>query len=246
MLMHNLYVIQLTDIIQDLTSATQWQVRTDYQCLTNPAADCSYYISFCQTAFTCFNQYSACQNASGSSNMTIIGAYSSNVFHENESGPKGFYAKFPKGPMQNISNTTYCEPSLRINFNCNLKAQWFAPVTNATASAPEPTDIDLDQTDPCLTIMTFDYAGACYYGKEPEKGIGGGAVFLIILFSLILAYFIVGVSYNAFVKQRSGINLLPQAQFWIGLPLNAIEGCRASIGCCSGSLKPSQATYESV
>jgi hypothetical protein len=28
--------------------------------------------------------------------------------------------------------------------------------------------------------MTFDYPGACLHGKEPEKGISGGAVFLIM------------------------------------------------------------------
>jgi hypothetical protein len=28
--------------------------------------------------------------------------------------------------------------------------------------------------------MYFDYAGACYYGEEPSKGISGGAVFLIM------------------------------------------------------------------
>jgi hypothetical protein len=67
-----------------------------------------------------------------------------------ESGAEGFYAKFPKGPMQNISNTTYCEPSLIVKFNCNRKATWFAPIGNTTASAPEPTDIDIDTMDPCL------------------------------------------------------------------------------------------------
>ncbi len=74
--------------------------------------------------------------------------------------------------------------------------------------------------------MTFDYPGACLHGKEPEKGISGGAVFLIMyanstrsLFSVALVYFIVGISYNAFFRQRSGLTLLPQAQFWVGLPL---------------------------
>jgi hypothetical protein len=69
-----------------------------------------------------------------------------------ESGPKGFYAQFPKGPMQKVSNTTSCEPSLKIKFNCNLKANWFVPIGDVTASAPEPTDIDIDPNDPCLVI----------------------------------------------------------------------------------------------
>jgi len=178
--------------------------------------------------------------------MTIIGDYTPTLFHENESGPKGFYAQFSKGPLQNVTNATECEPSLKVKFNCNLQAIWFAPVGDATASAPRPTDVEIDSKDPCLTIMTFDYAGACYYGKEPDKGPDGGAIFLIILFSVALAYFVVGITYNAFVKHRSGIQLLPQAKFWIGLPLNAIEGCRATLSFCSCSSTPSRATYESV
>jgi len=229
-----------------LTSATQWQVKTHYQCLSNLAGNCTFYISFCQPAPMCFNEYSACEKTSESTNMTIIGNFTSTVFHENESGPKGFYAKFPNGPEQNITNTTRCAPSLKIKFNCNLRAIWFAPVDNETASAPHPTSVEIDNTDHCLTIMTFDYAGACYYGKEPERGLTGGGIFLIILFSVAFVYFVVGIGYNAFVKHRSGIHLLPQAHFWIGLPLSAIEGCRATLSICTGSSAPSRATYESV
>ncbi|CAF4712814.1 unnamed protein product, partial [Rotaria magnacalcarata] len=54
-----------------------------------------------------------------------------------------------------ISNTTNCTPTLIINFNCNPKVKWLVPITNGTASAPEPTDVDLN------TTMTFDYDGAC-------------------------------------------------------------------------------------
>ena len=42
------------------------------------------------------------------------------------------------------------------------------------------------------------------------------------LFVVVCVYLIGGVLYNAFVKHQTGINLLPQAQFWIKLPLHAI------------------------
>ncbi|CAF1331606.1 unnamed protein product [Rotaria sordida] len=228
---------------KELTSAIQWQVTTPQQCLSNLALDCSFYISFCQTAPMCFNEYSACQNATGAANVTVIGGFTSTLFYPNENAKTGFYAKFPNGPMQNISNTTHCEPSLIIKFKCNSQVKWFAPLTNATASAPQPIDIDVDQ---CLTTMTFEYEGACYNGQEPSEGLSGGAVFLIILFSVALVYIAVGMIYNGLIKNQSGINLLPNTQFWIGLPLNAIEGCRTTLGFCSGSSRPSQATYESV
>jgi hypothetical protein len=102
--------------------------------------------------------------------VTIIGSYTTHIFYENgkfrlvlltfidrylylESGPKGFYAKFPAGPMQNISNTTYCTPSLKIKFECNLDAKWLAPLGNLTGMAPEPTYLDVDDADPCAVII---------------------------------------------------------------------------------------------
>jgi hypothetical protein len=30
-------------------SAVEWQVTTGFQCIGHPAADCTYYLSFCQT-----------------------------------------------------------------------------------------------------------------------------------------------------------------------------------------------------
>jgi hypothetical protein len=69
---------------------------------------------------------------------------------------EGFYALFPPGPEQNISNTTYCSPSLRIQFNCNPDVLWFAPLDkNATALAPDPIDIDVNQTEKC-EVMKFE------------------------------------------------------------------------------------------
>jgi hypothetical protein len=67
----------------------------------------------------------------------------------------GFYAQFPPGPIQNISNTTYCQPKLRINFICDLNAHWRIPNDDtATGYAPEPTDINIDPNDPC-SVITF-------------------------------------------------------------------------------------------
>lgn len=47
-------------------------------------------------------------------------------------------------------------------------------------------------------------------------------LFFFSLFSCALAYFVIGAIYNGLVKHRSGINLIPHAQFWIGFPLHAI------------------------
>jgi hypothetical protein len=233
--------------IKTLTSVVGWQVTTYYQCLDNRAADCTYHIGFCQAPSACFNEYSACQNSTEASNVTILGRHTTTQFFANDSSIDGFYALYPPGPLQNISNTTRCQPKLRINFLCDLNTKWTLPSDNITGLAPEPIDIIPDPNDDCSTIMIFNYAGACKNGQGPTKDkISPGAIFVIVLFVSALVYFLIGAAYNGLVKHRSGINLIPNAKFWIGLPLHAIEGCRASLTCCSGTSKPSPATYASV
>ncbi|CAF0941553.1 unnamed protein product [Adineta ricciae] len=217
-----------------LLNAVQWRVTTDYQCLGHLAANSP----------NCLNEYSACQNSSASTNITALGALSTTVFYENDPGEKGFYALFARAPNQTVSNTTTCAPSFKIKFRCNLQSHWFAPVGDETANTPQPTDIDVD--DDCLTTMTFDFPGACIHEDKPKKGLSGGSVFLLILFSVLIAYFLVGVAYNGLYKHKSGVHLIPQAEFWISLPLLAIEGCRTTLSICSRSSSESRATYDSV
>lgn len=226
-----------------LVSASQWMFTSDSLCLQNNTVDCTFYVSFCQPAPGCLNEYSACQNASGSPSLTILGEVTPTVFYAHEDGTKGFYAKFPNNLVQNISNVS-CVPSLTIEFDCNPDVKWLLPVGDNTANAPAPKDIDIDG---CATTVYFDYDGACIPKPEkPDEGLTGGAIFLIILFTVIGFYLVVGMLYNGLYKKQTGIRLLPNATFWIGLPLFAIEGCRTSFGICRCSSTPSPATYESV
>lgn len=64
------------------------------------------------------------------------------------------------------------------------------------------------------------------------------ACLLRSLFSVLLAYFVVGMTYNGLVKRQSGINLLPHAQFWISLPVHAIVS--------DGALQHSSVGYRDV
>lgn len=68
----------------------------------------------------------------------------------------GFYAEFRTAPLQNISNTTYCSPSLRINFICDPDYQWQMPIDpNGTANAPTPDEIDFDHDNTCRVIVSI-------------------------------------------------------------------------------------------
>jgi hypothetical protein len=81
----------------------------------------------------------------------LIDRFVSN-YHCLDSSIDGFYAKFPPGPVQNISNTTQCQPKLRIKFLCNLNAVWTFTPGDTTGFAPEPTDINIDPEDACSVI----------------------------------------------------------------------------------------------
>lgn len=71
-----------------------------------------------------------------------------------ESGPKGFYAKFPAGPKQNVTNGTQCTPSLKIEFICDSDKRWQTPLLdNVTAFTPKPDDISIDDNDTCFVII---------------------------------------------------------------------------------------------
>ena len=71
-----------------------------------------------------------------------------------ETNETGFYAEFLNGPAQNISNTTYCSPKLRINFKCDPDYQWQLPIDpKFTPNAPIPDDIDFDGN--CQVVMSI-------------------------------------------------------------------------------------------
>lgn len=242
----------------DLVSAYEWTTSPGYGCLGNRATDCTFYFSFCQLAPHCHNAYSACENSSLSPNITMIGALTTTIFFAD--GMNGFYANFSSGPLQNISNSTSCTPSLLIKFQCDLEAKWLVPISNETGRTPDPEDIGLDPAKPCETILTYNYYGACYQGRsttpkpDGDNGLTGGAIFLIILFSVIGAYFLFGIAYNGLVNHHSGVKLIPHSDFWIGLPIHAIAGCRCLLGGCgnsdSSSSSPSSSSkptaYDSV
>ncbi|KAH3720319.1 cation-dependent mannose-6-phosphate receptor-like [Dreissena polymorpha] len=58
-----------------------------------------------------------------------------------------------------------------------------------------------------------------------ESGaLSAGSIMLIIFFSLLLAYFLFGVTFNRFGRNQTGSDVIPQKAFWISLPTLVKDG----------------------
>ncbi|CAF2039264.1 unnamed protein product [Rotaria magnacalcarata] len=69
--------------------------------------------------------------------------------------------------------------------------------------------------------------GKCEYTPDKSSGgLTGGAVFIIILVSLMATYAIVSVIFLRFVKHEQGINLVPNRSLWLQLGHDSIHGVR--------------------
>jgi len=62
---------------------------------------------------------------------------------------------------------------------------------------------------------TLNTAAAC---PTSPKGLSGGSVFLILLFVFAAVYLIGGVAYNKFQRHESGLELIPNIEFWREFP----------------------------
>jgi hypothetical protein len=61
-------------------------------------------------------------------------------------------------------------------------------------------------------------------GGVPNGRIGGGAVFIIILFVLVFVYFVGFALFYRFRMDRSGTELIAHRTFWVALPGYAKDG----------------------
>ncbi|XP_053374100.1 uncharacterized protein LOC123531016 [Mercenaria mercenaria] len=92
-------------------------------------------------------------------------------------------------------------------------------------------------------LLASKYACAYAPNLNPSvevSSLSGGVIFVIVLFSLIGAYIIFGVMFQAFIKKETGKRLCPNHEFWCKIP----ELCK---GSKTGGLKSeSGAKYDSI
>jgi hypothetical protein len=81
---------------------------------------------------------------------------------------------------------------------------------------PDATELSTPKGESFNKIMIVDSKYAC-----PVTSLGSlsaGSIFMIIVLVLVLVYIIGGVLYNRFRNNKSGVDMIPNAEFWVLFP----------------------------
>lgn len=103
--------------------------------------------------------------------------------------------------------------------------------------------ISYQETSVFPTIrLTAQSPLGCPAGSD---GLSGGAIFLIVFFSVLAGYFVLGFLICKFGLKKEGIQAVPQYAFWCALPGLYIAGIKFVIGKITGKGKSSNEDYSS-
>jgi len=106
-----------------------------------------------------------------------------------------------------------------------------------------------EDTTSCTFNIVFKSKHACAKGSaaagssSSDEGLGGSDVFVIILVVVLFVYFAGGYIYNSKVKGTSGMESLPNHEFWTSLPGLVSDGFKFVKGGCK---KGGDASYDEL
>jgi len=73
-----------------------------------------------------------------------------------------------------------------------------------------------------LQRLILTSKSACFTTVPPppaeDEGLSAGATFLVLFFTLFSAYFFGGMAVLKFIKGAQGFEMIPNYEFWTGLP----------------------------
>ncbi|XP_070542727.1 uncharacterized protein [Ptychodera flava] len=216
-------------VTTNLTQAAYWTFQNDTSgCFPDDKnAACHFYLAFCQSLTSAGQPFDETCNGAGAcliavSNQTNtthdIGEYDAtlNRFVGRDDG-SGFFHGYPNGEKLQCG-----EVHTLANFVCDLSVPW---IPNQQKATPVPGPVTVNfinyENNTCLYNMTFRYAGACYAITPAQptggSGLSAGSILLIIFFTCVGLYFIIGCLVNR-LQGHQGEELLPHHEFWCGLP----------------------------
>jgi len=67
---------------------------------------------------------------------------------------------------------------------------------------------------------------ACPLNVNVSHGLTGGSILLIILLVLVVVYLVGGILFNKFKRQATGLELIPNFEFWASIPGLVKDGCQ--------------------
>eukprot|EP01125_Pyxidicula_operculata_P007499 TRINITY_DN254_c0_g2_i1.p1 TRINITY_DN254_c0_g2~~TRINITY_DN254_c0_g2_i1.p1 ORF type:complete len:252 (-),score=76.04 TRINITY_DN254_c0_g2_i1:144-899(-) len=126
----------------------------------------------------------------------------------------------PNNPNNNGPRTTI------VTLSCGGSSDTISNLVYTDASVNNPNH---KQNEVWTYTITGQSGAAC------GGGMGGGAYFLIILVVLIVVYLIAGVVFNK-VRGASGLEVLPQFEFWKEVPAMFVEGIMFVVNSIRGKV----------
>jgi len=76
---------------------------------------------------------------------------------------------------------------------------------------------------PCYYLFEYNHPAVCTEKKTSK--LSGGAIFMIVISSLLGAYFLIGFLYQRFIKGAKGFEQIPNFWFWRQLGNTSADGC---------------------
>jgi len=172
----------------------------------------------------CGTNVAGCQqwDPNNSGGKASIGATASQSFAYGTqySGSTGLMLKYGGGALANN-----IPRSMEIDFICSPGSGIGTPsyVTEVSSSATY------------IFTWTTQYACSTNGGTGGTTGgLSGGSIFLIIFFVAIFVYFAAGVGYMKFRKQATGVELIPNVDFWASIPGLCKDGVKFLISKVRG------------
>lgn len=97
---------------------------------------------------------------------------------------------------------------LRFEIKCN---------ENATGTPDLDIKIPECPTSDYAVTIKFEHKAGCPIGKA-KKGLSAGSIMLIIIFVGLAVYLIAGITINAVAREKRGIEMIPNLEFWKDIP----------------------------
>jgi len=195
----------------------------DYSVFVAPVT--TYYINVCQATVTqlcgagsgscqVWNQQICASGGYGCASLGSVSTLTSANLALSGSTAQGLTLFFKEGRDGR---------DFQIDFTCN---------PNAGAGTP----VFVKQPDGSLHYdFTWDTAHACPLAVGGAGGLSGGWIFVIILLCLVVVYIVAGIILNKFVRHQSGLDLIPNFEFWKSLPGLVKDGVFFILRPCLGN-----------
>nr|XP_002126668.1 putative mannose 6-phosphate receptor-like protein C530.09c [Ciona intestinalis] len=133
---------------------------------------------------------------------------------------------------------------IAINYTANslLGDSRHSQVTLTCSKGKQDNFIVKGEVTPNSGFYKFELVGNTLCPKKSGGGLSAGSVLLIIFFVLLFVYLVGGILYNRYKNEETGLDMLPNKEFWASLPGLIADGIKFIFGGC----KASPSSYDNI